>query len=127
MSERDDRLDQRELAALWRLEGEDRADRRVELQDLRVLSLFLDVLDGRSYLFEHGSDPEAATEALNVGDAEFERYETAAEARTAFADRLRELQDDGQVVDTDADEDVGDVNSEGPILTETGEENLEET
>lgn len=125
MSERDDRLDQRELALLWRLENEDRADERVELEGERVLSLFLEVLGGRSYLFEHGSDIEAATEALNVGDAELERYETVAEARRAFATRVEELAQEQKIVDMDADENVGDA-SEGPVLTEAGEENLED-
>lgn len=124
MSEHDDRLDQRELALLWSLENQGRADRRVELKGERFVSLFLDVLDGHSYVFEHGDDPEATTEALNVGDAELERYGTADQARAAFAERLGEAVAEGRLVETDSEEDLGDAVRDAPVFTETGDENL---
>ena len=125
MSEQDDRLDQRELAQLWHLESEMRADRRAELEGERYLSLFLDVLGGRSYIFEHGA--EDASDGLSVGDADLERYETADQARTAYAERLREARREGRLVDPDSVDDISDPAVDGPVVNEVGQENLRNT
>jgi hypothetical protein len=125
MSEHDDHLDQRELAQLWHLEAEDRADRRAELRGERYVSLFLDVLGGKSYVFEHGADD--ASDDLSVGDAEFERYDTADQARVAYAGRIREARRDGTLVDTDSEDDIGDAGVDGPTTSEVGRENLRNT
>ena len=125
MSEQDDRLDQRELAQLWHLENEGRADRRAELEGERFVSLFTDVLGGRSYVFEHGV--EDATDDVSVGDAELERYETADQARVAYTERLREARREGRLVDPSSEEDLGDASFDGPVTTETGQENLRNT
>ena len=122
MSEQDDRLDQRDLAQLWHLENQDRADRRAELTGERYVSLFVNVLGGRSYIFEHGIAD--AADDVSVGDADFERYETEHQARTAFADRLREAREAGELVDRSSEEDIGDASVDGPITTEIGAENL---
>jgi hypothetical protein len=125
MSEQDDRLDQRELAQLWHLENEGRADRRAELAGERFVSLFTDVLGGRSFVFEHGA--EDATDDVSVGDAEFEEYENADQARIAFTDRLREAREEGALVDDSSEEDIGDAIVDGPLTTEVGTENLRNT
>ena len=122
MSEQDDRLDQRELAQLWHLENAGRADRRAELEGERYVSLFVDVLDGRSYIFEHGIAD--ASDDVSVGDAEFERYDTEDQARIAYADRLREAQAAGELVDRSSEDDLGDASVDGPLTTEIGAENL---
>jgi hypothetical protein len=122
MSEQDDRLDQRELAQLWHLENAGRADRRAELAGERYVSLFVDVLGGKSYIFEHGVAD--AADDVSVGDAEFEEYDTEDQARVAYADRLREAQDAGELVDRSSEEDIGDASVDGPLTTEVGAENL---
>jgi hypothetical protein len=122
MSERDDRLDQRELAQLWHLENEGRADRRAELEGERFVSLFTDVLGGRSFVFEHGA--EDAADDVSVGDAEFEQYDTAEQARIAYGERIREAREQGTLVDDSSEEDLGDAIVDGPLTTEVGSENL---
>lgn len=122
MSEHDDHLDQRELAQLWHLEAQDRADRRAELAGERYVSLFLDVLGGKSYVFEHGAGD--ASDDLSVGDAEFERYDTRQQARIAYADRIREAREAGELVDVDSEDDIGDASVDGPVASEVGQENL---
>ena len=123
--EQDDRLDQRELAQLWTLENAGRAERRAELAGERYLSLFLDVLGGRSYIFEHGSD--AANEEVDVGDAELYRYERPDQARIAYGEMIREARNEGRLVDPDSMEDIGDPKVDGPLTTETGAENERNT
>ncbi len=123
MSEQDDRLDQRDLAQLWHLEMTDRADERAQLEGDRYLSLFLDVLGGKSYVFEHGEDH--ATDDVSVGDADFEEYDTPEEARIAFRERLQDARADGSLIDPESDdEEIGDATVDGPVMTETGSENL---
>lgn len=123
--EHDDRLDQRELSQLWTLENAGRAERRAELEGERYLSLFLDVLGGRSYIFEHGL--AAANEEVDVGDAELYRYERADQARVAYGEMLREARREGRLVDADSMEDLGDPRVDGPLTTETGAENERNT
>lgn len=123
--EHDDRLDQRELSQLWTLENDGRADRRAKLDGERFLSLFLDVLGGRSYIFEHGTD--AANEEVDVGDAELYRYETARQAQIAYGEMLREARQEGRLVDTDSMEDIGDPAVDGPTTTDTGADNERNT
>lgn len=123
--ERDDRLDQRELAQLWTLENAGRADRRAQLEGERYLSLFLDVLGGKSYIFEHGSD--AANQEVDVGDAELYRYERPDQARIAYGEMLREARMEGRLVDPDSMEEIGDPRVDGPLTTETGAENERNT
>ena len=123
--EHDDRLDQRELAQLWTLESAGRADQRAELEGERSLSLFLDVLGGRSYIFEHGS--AAANEEVDVGDAELYRYDRPDQARIAYDEMLKEARMEGRLVDSDSMEDIGDPRVDGPLTTETGAENERNT
>lgn len=122
MSEQDDRLDQRLLAQLWRMENADEADRRAQLGEGEFLSLFLDADNGRSYIFRH-SDAEA-NEDLEVGrESEAFEYETAAQAQIEFEQMLREAEAEGRLTDADADEEIGDPATEGPVTNEVGAEN----
>ena len=123
--ENDDRLDQRELSQLWTLENDGRADRRAQLEGERYLSLFLDVLGGRSYIFEHGVD--AANEEVSVGDAELYRYENARQAEVAYRQMVGEARAEGRLVDTDSMEDLGDPRVDGPTTNEVGVENERNT
>jgi hypothetical protein len=114
-------FDQRTLAELWELESSGMQDRRVRLAGDQFLSLFLDKLDGRSYIFRHGLDESA--EGVSVGDAEYWMYDTPEEARIEFGNLLAEARARNAVVDTDDLEELGDPEVDGPVTTEVGEEN----
>ena len=123
MSEQDDRLDQRLLAQLWRLENDGEADRRVALRDDQYLSLFLDADNGRSYILRHAA--AEANEEVEVGrESEAYEFESRRNAEAAFDDLVREAASEDRVVDADSMEDLGDPATEGPTTTETGRENL---
>lgn len=122
MSEQDDRLDQRLLAQLWRLENAGEADRRAQLEEGQFLSLFLDADNGRSYIFRH-ADAEA-NEEIDVGrESEVFEYETARQAQIEFEQMLREAEAEGRLTDADTDEEIGDPATEGPVTNEVGAEN----
>jgi hypothetical protein len=122
VTEQDDRLDQRLLAQLWRLENSGEADERVALEGERYLSLFLDADNGRSYIFRHGASE--ANEDIDVGrESEVYEFETRHQAEVAFAEMVEEEAAEGRVVETDSVEDIGDPAVEGPVPTETGVEN----
>lgn len=122
MSEQDDRLDQRLLAQLWQLENAEEADRRVALEGESYLSLFLDADNGRSYIFRHGS--AEANEDIDVGrESEVFEFDTRRNAEAAFAEMVNEAAAEGRVVDADSQEDIGDPAADGPVTTDTGEEN----
>jgi hypothetical protein len=123
--EQDDRLDQRELAMLWRLENAGRADRRAQLRGERFLSLFLQAGNGRSYIFRHGLD--AANEELDVGDAELFMYERPQDAQIEYERMLATARRAGTLVDADSEEELGDPETQGPVLSETGIENERNT
>lgn len=122
MSEQDDRLDQRLLAQLWRLENAGEADRRAELEGGTFLSLFLDADNGRSYIFRHG-DAEA-NEDIDVGrESEVFEYDAARQAEVEFDQMLREAQAEGRLVEADSEEEIGDPATQGPVTNEVGAEN----
>jgi len=116
-------FDQRTLAELWELENGQMQDQRVELSGDRFLSLFLDKLDGKSHVFEHGLD--AATDAAEVGDAEYWVYDTAEQATLTFRQLVGEARAEGRLVEEDSLEELGDAELDGPETTEVGEENIE--
>lgn len=123
MSEQDDRLDQRLLAQLWRLENDGDADRRVALTGDEYLSLFLDAGNGRSYILRHGS--AEANEEVEVGrESEAYEFEARHHAETAFEEMVREAADEGRLVEDASQDDLGDPATDGPTTTETGRENL---
>ena len=121
--EMDDRLDQRTLAQLWELENSEQMERRVELSGERHLSLFLEKLGGRSYIFRHG--PTEQNEAVSVGqDSEFWMYETADAATIEFERMVAAGRRAGHLVETDDEDELGDANTDGPNITDVGVENL---
>ena len=115
-------FDQRTLAELWELENSEEMDRRAELAGERFISLFLQKLDGRSYVFEHGLGDEAA-DGVDVGDAEYEVFDTPQEAQTAYDLLLAAARRDGTLVDEDLLEGLGDVATDAPALSDLAEEN----
>src|SRR3982074_2471833 len=105
--EMDDRLDQRTLAQLWELENDEQMERRVELTGERRLSLFLEKMDGRSYIFRHGLAEQ--NEGVSVGqDSEFWMYETAEAANMECGRLLAPPRRAGHVVETDDEDELGD-------------------
>jgi hypothetical protein len=124
--EMDDRLDQRTLARLWELENSEQMDRRVELTGQRFLSLFLEKLDGRSYIFRH--DAEEQNETVSVGeDSEFWMYDTADAAELEFRRMVANARRAGTLIETDDTDDLGDPFTDGPLTNEVGAENLRNT
>ncbi|MEP7105784.1 MAG: hypothetical protein ABI838_08055 [Chloroflexota bacterium] len=122
----DDRLDQRILAQLWELENSEQMERRVELSGERHLSLFLEKLGGRSYIFRHGLTEQ--NEAVSVGqDSEFWMYETAEAATIEFDRMVAAARRAGHLVETDDEEGLGDPHTDGPNITDVGVENLRNT
>lgn len=124
--ENDDRLDQRTLARLWELENAERMDRRVELTGERYLTLFLEKLDGRSYIFLHRGAEQ--NEAVSVGeDSQFWMYDTADAASLEFRRMVANARRAGHLVETDDTDELGDPFTEGPTTSEVGVENLRNT
>jgi hypothetical protein len=121
--EMDDRLDQRTLSRLWELENAEQMDRRVELTGQRYISLFLEKLDGRSYIFRHSAQEQ--NEGVSVGqDSEFWMYDTAEGAQLEFAQMVANARRAGHLVDTDDTDELGDAFTDGPTTNEVGAENL---
>jgi hypothetical protein len=118
-----DNLDQRTLAQLWELENAGDQDRRAELAGDQFLSLFIEKLGKRSYVFRHGLD--SSSDGYDVGDAEYWMYDTGEQAEIAFAQLLGEARAEGRLVDEDSDAELGDPYTEAPETTEVGEENLD--
>lgn len=115
-------FDQATLARLWELENEEMMDERAELEGERFVTLFLQKLDGRSYVFEHGLGDEA-TDGVDVGDAEYEVFDTSDEARRAYDLVLEAARSEGTLVDDASVEGLGDVAVDGAELTDLAEEN----
>ena len=124
--EMDDRLDQRTLARLWELENSEQMDRRVELTGQRFLSLFLEKLDGRSYIFRHSAEEQ--NEGVSVGqDSEFWMYDTADAAELEFRRMVANARRAGTLIETDDTDDLGDPFTDVPLTNEVGAENLRNT
>jgi hypothetical protein len=100
--------DDQVTAQLWDLEEDGRQDSRVALADGTYLSLFLDKVEGRSYIFRRA-------EAERAG-SDYWMYGTADEAQTAFDQMLSELRRDRMVVDEDSMEDLGAGGYEGESI-----------
>ncbi len=124
--EMDDRLDQRTLAQLWELENDEQMERRVELTGQRHLSLYLEKLGGRSYIFQHG--PGEQNEGVSVGqDSEFWMYDKAEAATIEFERMLAAARRAGHLIETDDEDELGDPRTGGPVTTDIGAENLSNT
>src|SRR5947207_1750270 len=124
--EMDDRLDQRTLAQLWELENNEQMERRVELTGERHLSLFLEKLGGRRYVFRHGSSQQ--NEGIAVGqDSEYWMYEPAEAATIEFERMLAAARRAGHLVESDDEDELGDPLTDGPVTNEIGQENISNT
>jgi hypothetical protein len=104
-----ERSEEQILSRLFELENTGQADRRVELEGERFISLIQDPDSGRTYVLEHGVDD---TEGAEIPEGtEFYEYETRAEAERAFAELLGE--ESGKVIEQDSEEDLGDSETAG--------------
>ncbi len=96
---------------LFDLENEGLAEQRAELIGERFLSLINDEDNGRAYVFQHGVDE---TEGAQVPEGtEFWEYSDLDEAQRAYRDLLQEAQRNGELVEEDSDEDLGDSETAG--------------
>ena len=100
--------DDQVTAQLWDLEEDGRQDARAALRDRTYLSLFLDKVDGRSYVFRRA--------AVERAGSDFWIYDTAAEAQAAFDQMISELTQERMVGEEDSDEDLGVGGYEGEKL-----------
>jgi hypothetical protein len=109
-----DRSEEEILSRLFELENSGQADRRVELEGERFLSLIHDPQTGRAYVFEHGVDD---TEGAEIPDGtEFFEYASRDEAERAFEEMLAESAAAGEVIEEDSEEDEGDFETGGAEL-----------
>jgi hypothetical protein len=96
---------------LFDLENEGQADQRAELTGERFLSLINDEDNGRAYVFQHSVDE---TEGAEVPEGtEFWEYPDFDEAQRAYRDLLQEARANGELVEEDSDEDLGDSETAG--------------
>jgi hypothetical protein len=108
--------DQQIATQLWELENDEEADRRAEMTGGQFLSLFIDKLNDRSYVFRHGIDE---TGGLDLGDTEIWEYETGDEAQNVYYQFVRQAARAGKLVDPDSDSEMGDFETAGPELRGT--------
>jgi len=108
--------DQQIATQLWELENDEEADRRAEMTGGQFLSLFIDKLNDRSYVFRHGIDE---TGGLDLGDTEYWEYETGEEAQSVYYQFVRQAARAGKLVDPDSDSEMGDFETAGPELRGT--------
>ena len=99
------------IARLLELENDGQAERRAELTDERFLSLLHDPDTGRSYVLRHGVDETEGAE-IPAG-TEFYEYGSADEAQRAYEQLLDESRREGQLVEEDSSEDIGDFEGSG--------------
>jgi len=107
-----ERSEEQIISRLLELENGGQAERRVELDGERFISLIHDPDDGRGYVLRHGVDE---TEGAEIPEGtEFWEYPTAQEAESAFDQLVAESTAEGAVVEEeDSTEDVGDFESGG--------------
>jgi hypothetical protein len=108
--------DQQIATELWELENNEEADRRAEMTGGQFLSLFIDKLNDRSYVFRHGVDEAGG---LDLGDTELWEYETGDEAQRVYYEFVRQAARAGKLVDPDSDSEMGDFETAGPELRGT--------
>ena len=106
-----ERSEEQILSRLLELENGGQAERRVELEGERYLSLIHDPDSGLAYVLQHGVDD---TEGAEIPEGtEFFEYQTRDEAERAFDELLKESERAGEVVDEDSNEDLGDFETGG--------------
>ena len=99
------------ISRLFELENGGQAERRAELSDERFLSLIHDPDRARAYVFQHGTDE---TEGAEVPPGtEFWEYTTLEEATRAYDQLLAESGQAGELVEVDAEEGIGDSETDG--------------
>jgi len=99
------------IERLFDFENEGLAEQRAELTGERFLSLINDEDNGRAYVFQHGVDE---TEGAEVPEGtEFWEYPDLDEAQRAYWDLLKEARENGELVEEDSDEDLGDSETAG--------------
>ncbi len=106
-----ERSEEEILSQLFTLENGGQADRRVELEGERYLSLIHDPESGRAYVLQHGVDDTQGSEIPE--GTEFFEYPSREEAERAFDEMLGEAARAGEVVDEDSVEDEGDLETGG--------------
>jgi hypothetical protein len=106
-----ERSEEQILSRLLELENDGQAERRVELDGERYLSLIHDPDSGRAYVLQHGMDD---TEGAEIPEGtEFFEYATREEAERAFEEQLKESKQAGEVVDEESSEDLGSFETGG--------------
>jgi hypothetical protein len=107
----DELSEEQVIDRLFALENEGLADERAELTGERFLSLIHDGDSGRAYVFRHGVDD---TEGAEVSEGtEFWDYPALDEAQRAYRQLLQEARQNGELVEEDSEEDVGDSETGG--------------
>jgi hypothetical protein len=107
----DELSEEQVIDRLFALENEGLAEERAELTGERFLSLIHDGDSGRTYVFRHGVDE---TEGAEVPEGtEFWDYRALDEARRAYGQLLQEARQNGELVEEDSEEDLGDSETGG--------------
>jgi hypothetical protein len=109
--EMQERSEEQIISRLFELENTGQAERRTELGGERFLSLIQDPDSGRAYVFSHAMD---VTEGAEIPPGtEFWEYPTQDEASRAYGQLLAESGQEGDVVEEDSEEGIGDSDSAG--------------
>jgi hypothetical protein len=107
----DELSEEQVIDRLFALENEGLAEERAELAEERFLSLIHDGESGRTYVFRHGVDD---TEGAEVPEGtEFWEYSALDEAQRVYRQLLEEARQNGELVEEDSEEDVGDSETGG--------------
>jgi hypothetical protein len=106
-----ERSEEQVISRLFELENGGQAARRAELSGERFLSLIQDPNTGGGFVFRHGLDE---TEGAEVPpDTEFWEYPTWEEAERAFDQLLADSRREGELIEDDSDEGIGDSETGG--------------
>jgi hypothetical protein len=98
------------ISRLLDLENDGQAERRTELSGERFLTLIQDPDTGRAYVLRHGVDN---TEGAEIPESELFEYPNVDAASTAYEQLLAESKAEGEVVEEDSTEDIGDSETGG--------------
>jgi hypothetical protein len=110
----EERSEEETIERLFELENEGLAEERAELTGERFLALIHDEDSGRAYVFSHGVDNTGGAEVPT--GTEFLEYPRLEEARRVYQDMLREARENGELVEEDSEDDLGDFETGGAEL-----------